>query len=121
MFKLLVLLFTINCIFILQKRVLTLIDFKDCSAHVAPLFFKSKIVKLPEKIEIENCHFIIKYINNKLPPMFNGWFIFSSTYYNYETSWATKGHLKIPTVTIGPHCLVCIYFCHGIKDFFCGC
>ena len=62
-------------------------------------FFKSKIVKLPGKIKIENCLFISKYVNNKLPPIFNSWFIFSSTCHNYETSFAAKGHLKIPTVT----------------------
>ena len=68
-------------------------------AHSALLFFKSKIVKLLNKIKIENCLFISKYVNKKLPPIFNSWFIFSSTCHNYETSFAAKGHLKIPTVT----------------------
>ena len=31
--------------------------------------------------------------------MFNRWFIFSSTFHNYETSFAAKGHLKITAVT----------------------
>ena len=39
------------------------------------------------------------YVNNKLPPIFSSWFIFSSTCHNYETSFAVRGHLKIPTVT----------------------
>ena len=90
---------TINRLFILQKKALRLIHFKERNAHSAPLFFKSKIVKLPNKIKIENCLFISKYVNNKLPPIFNSWFIFSSTCHNYETSFAAKGHLKIPTVT----------------------
>ena len=90
---------TINQIFILQKKALRLIHFKELNAHSAPLFFKSKIVKLPDKIKIENWLFISKYVNNKLPPIFNSWFIFSSTCHNYETSFAAKGHLKIPTVT----------------------
>ena len=89
----------INRLFILQKKALRLIHFKEHNAHTAPLFFKSKIVKLPDKIKIENCLFIWKYVNNKLPPIFNNWFIFSSTFHNYETSFAAKGHLKIPTVT----------------------
>ena len=76
-----------------------MIHFKKCNAHTAPLFFKSKIVKLPDKIKIENFLFISKYVNNKLPPIFNNWFIFSSTFHNYETSFAAKGHLKIPTVS----------------------
>ena len=90
---------TINRFFVLQKKALKLIHFKEHNAHTAPLFFKSKIVKLPDKIKIENCLSIRKYVNNKLLPIFNSWFIFSSTFHNYETSFAAKGHLKIPTVT----------------------
>ena len=63
------------------------------------LSIKSKIVNFHDKIKIENCLFISKYVNNKLPPIFNSWFIFSSTCHNYETSFAAKGHLKIPSVT----------------------
>ena len=37
------------------------------------------------------------YVNNKLP--LNSWFIFSCAYHNYKFSFATKNHLKIPTVT----------------------
>ena len=90
---------TINRLFILQKKALRLIHFNERDAHSAPLLFKSKIVKRRDKIKIENCLFISKYVNNKLPPIFNSWFIFSSTFHNYETSFAAKGHLKIPTVT----------------------
>ena len=86
---------TINRLFILQKKAFRLIHFKECNAHSAPLLFKSKVVKLPDKIKIENCLFISKYVNNKLPTIFNSWFIFSSTYHNYETSFAAKVHLKI--------------------------
>ena len=57
------------------------------------------MVKLPDEIKIENCLFISKYVNNKLPLIFDSWFIFSSTSHNYETLFATKCHLKIPTDT----------------------
>ena len=89
----------INQLFILQKKALRLIHFKKRNAHSAPPFFKSKIVKYPDKIKIENCLFISKYVNNKLPPIFKSWFKFFSTCHNYETSFAAKGHLKILTVT----------------------
>ena len=56
-------------------------------------------MKLSDKIKIENCLSISKYVNNKLPPTFNSWFISSYTFHNYETLFAAKGHLKIPTVT----------------------
>ena len=66
---------TINQLFILQKKALRLIHFKERNAHSAPLFFKSN-QKIPEKIKIENCLFISKYVNNKLPPNFNSWLHF---------------------------------------------
>ena len=72
---------TINWLFILQKKSLRLIHFKERNAHTAPLSFQSKTVKLPDKIKIENCLFICKYVSNKLPPIFNSWFIFFSTFH----------------------------------------
>ena len=63
------------------------------------LSIKSKIVNFHDKIKIENCLFISKYVNNKLPLIFNSWFIFSSTCHNYETSFVAKVYLKIPPVT----------------------
>ena len=90
---------TINRIFILQKKALRLTHFKEHNAHTAPLFFKSKIVKLPVNVKIQNCLFISKYVNNNLLSIFNTWFVFSSTFHNYETSCAAKSHLKIPTVS----------------------
>ena len=37
-----------------QKKALSLIHFKESNAHITPLFFKSKMVKLPHKIKILN-------------------------------------------------------------------
>ena len=85
-----------NRLFILQKSALRLIHFKERNARFAPLFFKSKVVKLPDKIIFSSAG---RYVNNKLLPIFNSWFIFSSSCHNFETSFAAKVHLKIPTVT----------------------
>ena len=52
------------------------------------------MVKFPDEIKIENC-----LSKNRLPPIFNNCFIFSSTFHNYETSFATDSHLKICAVT----------------------
>ena len=68
-------------------------------AYTATLFFKLKLVKLTDKNEIKNSLFISKHVNNKLPPIFNSWFIFSSTSHNYDTPFSSKGHLYIPIVT----------------------
>ena len=42
---------TINHLFILQKKAIRLIHFKEYNAHTAPLFLESKMVKLPDKIK----------------------------------------------------------------------
>ena len=68
-------------------------------AYTATLFFKLKLVKLTDKNEIKNSLFISKHVNNKLPPIFNSWSIFSSTSRNYDTPFANKDHLYIPIVT----------------------
>ena len=65
-----------------------LTHFKERNTYTDSLFFKSKMVKLiPNKVKIENClqQFISKYVNNKIPPIFYSWFIFSSNFRNYET------------------------------------
>ena len=74
-----------------------MIHFKERNSPTDSLFFKSTMMKLPDKSKIENCLFISKYVNNKLSPIFNSWFLFSSISHNYKTSFSTKGHLKIPT------------------------
>ena len=43
---------------ILQKKASRLIHFKERNTHTDSLFVKSKMVKLPDKTNIENCHFI---------------------------------------------------------------
>ena len=61
-------------------------------------YFK-RLIKLLDKIKIENCLFISKYIHNKLPKIFDKWFLFSSNTHKYETSFAVKGCLKVPSIT----------------------
>ena len=75
---------------ILQKKASRLICFKERNTHTDSLFFNSKMVKLPDKIKIENCLFISKNVNNKLSPIFNSCFIFTSTSHNYETSFTNS-------------------------------
>ena len=58
---------TINHLYILQKKALRIINFKERNAHSSPLFHYSKIIKIADKVKIENCLFINKYTNNKLP------------------------------------------------------
>ena len=77
---------TINRLYILQKKALRIINFKERNAHSSSLFHYSKIIKIADKVKIENCLFINKYTNNKLPAVFTNWFTFSSMSHNYQTS-----------------------------------
>ena len=89
---------TINRLYILQKKALRIINFKERNAHSSPLFHYSKIINIAYKVKIENCLFINKYTNNELPSVFTNWFTFSSMPHNYQTSFAFKGNLQIPSV-----------------------
>ena len=81
-----------------KKKALRIINFKERNVHSSPLFHYSKIIKVADKVKIENCLFINKYANNKLPSIFTNWFTFSSMSHNYQTSFASKGSLQIPSV-----------------------
>ena len=75
-----------------------MINFKECNVHSSPLFHYSKVIKIANKVKTENCLFINKYTNNKLPSIFTNWFTFLSMSQNYQTSFASKGNLQIPSV-----------------------
>ena len=89
---------SVNRLFILQKKALRTLHHKQQNEHSNPLFLESKIIKLPDKVKIENCLLISKYFHNKLPPIFKEWFTLSSDSHKYETSFASYGNLKIPSV-----------------------
>ena len=62
------------------------------------MFRYSRIIKIADKVKIENALFINKYSYNKLPSIFTNWFTFSSMSHNYQTSSACKENLQIPSV-----------------------
>ena len=60
-------------------------SFECKNAHLSPLFFRLEIIKIPDKILMENCLFTSKSIDFNLPLIFNHWFTFSSDSHDYET------------------------------------
>ena len=62
---------SLNRLFLLQKKVLRIISFECRNADSNPLFYRSEIVKLHDKLIIENCLFISTSINFDLPSVFN--------------------------------------------------
>ena len=67
---------SLNRLFLLQEKALKIISFEFRNAHSNPLFYRHEIVKLHEKIIIENYLFISKSVNFDLPSIFNNWLPF---------------------------------------------
>ena len=75
----------VNRIVILQKKALRIMNFQSRDSHSSPLFKSNHILKLEDKILIENILFTTKSCNNLLPLIFKRWFTFCSDVHNYQT------------------------------------
>ena len=69
-------------------------NFHSRDSHSGPLFRSNNILKLEDKILIENILFINKSFNNLLPPIFKSWFTFCSDLHNYHTVSSTAKIFK---------------------------
>ena len=83
-------------IFILQKKALRIMNFQSRDSHSSLLFKSNRILKLEDKILIENIIFIDKSFNN-LPPIFKSWFTFCSDVHNCQTVSSTAGKIFKPS------------------------
>ena len=93
-------------IVILQKKALRIMNFQSRDSHLSLLFKSNHILKLEDKILIENILSINKSFNRLLPPIFKSWFTFCSEVHNYQTSSSTAGRIFKPsyrTVSYGKH------------------
>ena len=79
------------------KKALRIINFQPRNSHSSPLLKKGSILKLSDKVYLENTLFVSNSINNLLPSLFNNWFLFSSDQHNYETSWSSLDNLHKPS------------------------
>ena len=93
----------INRVFTIQKKAIRSIHFKGKFDHTSSLFSESNIIKLPDKVSIENCLFVSKSLNNQLPEIFNNWFVFSSYTHSYGTLYSEKGMLKVKSFNTKLH------------------
>ena len=76
---------SLSGIIILEEKALRVVNFQSRDFHSSPLFRSNNILKLEDKILIENILFINKSFNNLLPPIFKSWFTFCSDLHNYHT------------------------------------
>ena len=55
---------SLKCLIVLQKKALRIISFKPRNCHTSPLFKKNVILKLIDKVHLENIPFVNKCISN---------------------------------------------------------
>ena len=68
---------------------------RDCQS--SPLLKYNHILKLKDKILIENILLINKSFNNLLPPIFKSWSTFFSDVHNYQTVSSTADKISEPS------------------------
>ena len=73
--------------------------FQSRDSHSCALFRSNHILKLEDKILIENILFISKSFNNLLPPIFKSWLTFCSDVRNYHTVSSTADKIFKPSYT----------------------
>ena len=88
--------YTYSRIIILQKKALRITNFQSNNSHSSPLFRSNHILKLENKILIENILFNNKSFNN-LPPIFKSWFNLCSDLHNYHTVSSTADKIFKPS------------------------
>ena len=86
---------SIKRLFVLQKKSLQIIYFQKHNAHTCLLFRESNILKLPDKIALENCLFIDKSFNKFLPTIVKNWFTLSHDFHTYNTHWSNLSCLVL--------------------------
>ena len=79
-----------------QKKALKIMNFQSRDSHLHPLLKSNLILKLKDKILIENILFINKSFNN-LPPIFKSWFTFCSDVHNYQRVSSTADKIFKPS------------------------
>ena len=102
------------------KKALRIINFKPRNYHTSGSLFKENVVlKLIDKVYLENILFVNKCFNSLLP-IFNDWFTLVSAQRSYQTSSSTKEkNFKPPfkTISYGKNYIILLWqalFSHRI-------
>ena len=67
------------------------------SKRNAHLLKNLNILKLPDKVSLENCILICKYFNQSLLKTFKNWFTFATASHTHKSRWSNSGYLNIPS------------------------
>jgi len=66
-----------------------------CYAHITPLYFEHKILKLNDIFKLETNKFVHKLINKKLPGYFQNYLQNATKIHCYSTTFATKSNIVL--------------------------
>ena len=87
---------TIKPLFILQKKAVRIMSKSNYDEHTNPLFKATNILKLEDLIYYHNALFMHDYHHDKLPNLFDSFFIKASRIHSYNTRFASKSSVSIP-------------------------
>ena len=80
----------------MQKKSLRIIYFLNHNDLTSPLFRDLNILKMLDKIALENCLFTNRYFSKCLPTIFTNWFTLSSDFHAYNNRWFNLGCNDVP-------------------------
>ena len=90
----------INSILLLQKRALRLITNSSYRSPTDSLFSQLKILKISDIHTIQTAIFMHKYTFNRLPSVFENFFIPNSNIHSYPTRNSSGYHLENPRIIL---------------------
>ena len=67
------------------------------NAYTSDLLKNLNILKLHDKVSLENCILICKYFNQSLLQSFKNCFTLVTASHTHNTRWSNSGYLKIPS------------------------
>ena len=86
----------INPLFILQKRAVRTMTFCKFDEHSYPLFKQTNILKLFDLIKFQISIFMYKFHKNRLPAVFDSYFLSISKVHNYSTRLSSTHAYSLP-------------------------
>ena len=86
----------INPLFILQKRAVRTMTFCKFDEHSSPLFKQTNILKLFDLIKFQISIFMYKFHKNRLPAVFDSYFLSISKVHNHSTRLSSTHAYALP-------------------------
>ena len=84
---------SLDCLVVLQKRIIRLINFMDSRSHTASLYQKLRILDVRQINRLQIGIVMYKYVNSNLPNIFNEKFSINSNIHMYQTRQASNFHI----------------------------